>query len=686
MSFDLLRFGWVPRTVSCCALVGAAACGGELIEPVPHGGGGGNGQGGGSAGGGGAGGGTAAGDCDPIDPSFCGLPFPSNFNTVADDATPTGLRVAFTSKNLPVSKSGREQDPGPWSKADGFSPGSAMVAHLPGAVGDGLVSPFDLAASLDDGALTVLIDAETGERVLHYAEIDHHGDADQQALLIHPAVPLKDGTRYVVAIRGLVDGGGAQVEPSPAFKALRDGEASDEPSVEARRDLYDDIFAVLDGAGVAKADLQLAWDFTTASRASNTDWLVHMRDDAFEKVGPTGPAYTITSVDQDLDPANILYRIKGTMTVPLYLTAPDPGNALVFGDDGLPKQNEDTPTYEAEWELLIPNSAQQQAVPLLQYGHGLLGSQEDVESDYFRTIANTYGYAVFSTKWIGLAEEDESWISAQIAGGKLDELTKMFDRLHQGIVNNLLAMRMMSAGFDTDPTYGALIDGSRRYYWGISQGGITGGVYMALSEDVERGILEVMGQPYNLLLNRSVDFDPFFTVLHLSFPDPRAQQIFLGLVQMSWDRVEPNGYAKYMFTDPFPGSPPHRRVLMRAAIGDHQVSTIGGQIMARAVGAKHLDTKLRDVYGLEKVTAQQIDEDGAVYTEYAFGQLPEPTCNVPLSTCEDPHGKLRKLTEAQDQLHLFFATKVVENRCQNQLCDFPALSGCTGGEDADLCD
>jgi hypothetical protein len=187
-----------------------------------------------------------------------------------------------------------------------------------------------------------------------------------------------------------------------------------------------------------------------------------------------------------------------------------------------------------------------------------------------------------------------------------------------------------------DPVYGPLLDGSRRYYWGISQGGIQGGVTMSLSPDIDRGVLEVMGQPYNTLMNRSVDFTPFFAILGLQFPDSRAQQHVGGILQMLWDRVEPSGYTKYTFSDPFPGSPPGRRVLMRTAVGDHQVTTFAGQVMARAMGAKHLDSGIRDIYGLEKVTAETIDEDVAVYTEYEFGLPPEPDCNLPLFVCDDP--------------------------------------------------
>jgi hypothetical protein len=294
---------------------------------------------------------------------------------------------------------------------------------------------------------------------------------------------------------------------------------------------------------------------------------------------------------------------------------------------------------------------------------------------------NQYNYAMFAVNLDGMAEDDEDWIGGRVGLGKVDELTSMFDRMHQGTLNYLLAMRMMSRGMVKDPTYGALLNGDERYYFGISQGGIFGGVYMALSTDVERGVLEVMGQPYNLLLYRSVDFEPFFVFLRLALHDARDQQLFLGITQMAWDRVEPNGYSKYIAKDTLPGTQPHR-VLMRAALGDHQVSTWGAHMMARAVGAPHLDSGLRDVWGL---TAQDGPIDGSAYIEYDFGLPHEPLCNVPLELCEDPHGKLRKLEEARVQLDTFLTTGMAINPCTGgatgDVCDFSDMSGCMGGED-----
>jgi hypothetical protein len=113
--------------------------------------------------------------------------------------------------------------------------------------------------------------------------------------------------------------------------------------------------------------------------------------------------------------------------------------------------------------------------------------------------------------------------------------------------------------------------------------------------------------------------------------------------------------------------------LITAAIGDHQVTTLGAHIMARAVGAPHLDTGIREIWGLEQVSDMNA---GSTYVEYSFGLPEDPLENVPQTACDDPHGKLRQLPENREQRHVFFQTGVVENFCPNGVCSFPDLSGC----------
>lgn len=617
-------------------------------------------------------------DCDPLAPAYCAFPYPSNVYTVPDDTTATGRRL-----QVPVSVFSADPDPEPWTWSDGFSPSCAIMVLLPGATGSGLPGHEDFDASLADGSPTVLIDAETGERIAHFSEIDNSAnDPERRSLFIRPASRLAPGRRYIVAIRNVVDAEGAPLPASPAFAALRDGTPlPEEESVEARRVLYGDIFHRLGQAGVAREDLQLAWDFHTASDENTTGWLLHMRDDAFAALAPDeSPPYTIDVIDTEWNSADFLYRLEGTMTVPLYLDSDGPvGARLNHGPDGMPMASG---TLDVPFWVIVPRTAEMAPAAIVQHGHGLLGSGSQIESSHFREMASLYNYVFVGVSWIGMADEDYLPIAATMTSRAPGGLATMTDRLHQGSLNQLMAMRLAWAGLAEDPLLAGYIDPTQRYWYGISQGGILGGVYMGTTTEVERGVLDVLGQPYNLLLTRSVDFDGFFDLLRATYSDPADIAYLLGTMQSLWDRVEPTGYTHRIVDDPLPGTPPHQ-VLMTAALGDHQVTTLGAHHMARSAGVGHLDTGIREIWGLPPA------QDGAVgsaLVEYDFGLPPDPVCNLPQSACEDPHGKLRRLPEARDQIDHFLRTGEISNFCGGGTCSFPEQSGCEAGEGTpDVC-
>lgn len=622
--------------------------------------------------------------CDPLVPSFCPLPFPSNVYTVADPSKVTGRRVQLDPSAMPVGNSGKAPLVDPWNKADGFTPGIAMLAHFPTLVETGLggfPTSVTIERSLESGCPSILLDAETGERVPHFVELDMTGDVDSERMLImHPAIRLADNHRYIVGYSGLHDATFSPIAPTPAFAALRDGTPSDDASVEQRRPLYADIFMKLEAAGMVRNDVQLAWDFTTASRDNQTAWLLHMRDEAFAKIGAAGPEYEITDVattDFDFDDPNgdIAYRIYGEVTVPMYLDQPDPGAHLLFGADGLPEPAPGNPTAKFSFELLIPQSATTSPAGVIQYGHGLLGEKEQIQSGHFLAFMNQYNYVMLGVDFIGMAADDELPIGGLIAAGEFHRFADVVDRQHQGMLNSLVAMRMMKTSFAADPDYGGFIDPERLYYHGISQGGIFGATYMALTTDVERGVLGVPGMPYNLLLSRSVDFDPFFEIISAEYTDKRKQIFLLDLTDMLWERTEPAGYAPYVLDNLLPNTPAHQ-VFINDAVGDHQVTTLGAHVMARTMGMPHLDTGIRPIFGLETVPGPV---QGSAIVEYDFGLPPAPVGNLPLRECGDPHGKVRKLPEFQQQLDLFLRTGTIQNFCAGGICTFPDMSECAGG-------
>src|SRR6185369_1997328 len=99
-----------------------------------------------------------------------------------------------------------------------------------------------------------------------WAEIDSNATTPtEQAIIIHPAVSLDEGTRYIVALRNMKDSGGSLLTPNADFLAYRDNTPLADAQKEARRAHMEDVFTTLATAGVARNDLYLAWDFTVSS-------------------------------------------------------------------------------------------------------------------------------------------------------------------------------------------------------------------------------------------------------------------------------------------------------------------------------------------------------------------------------------------------------------------------------------
>ena len=667
-------------------------CGSDAGTGGGSGGEGGTAGTGGVAGTGGSGGIVPAPplDCDPLTPTYCGFPFPNDYWTVADASTVTGLRLALPSVIMPVNQIGVRSKTGAFNEMDGFSPGIAAMTHFPGATVTGLATPDSIGDSLETGSPTVIINAATGERLPHWVDLDEYvveakrriedGEEkpeftidrsleelqQEQALMLRPAIRPDDATRYIVAIRNVVDGGGTPVEPSPGFQALRDDVPSENPIIESRRAHFEEIFATLGNAGISRGDLQIAWDFTTTSRENNTRAMLHIRDDALATY-PNGVEYSIELKNEDLI-EGIACRLEITFEVPLYMTQGETGGLLNLGADGLPEQNGTFP-YKAA--MIVPVLAQTTPAALVEHGHGQLGSKEAVLG--FQPIAAAANFAAFGLDHKGFSHDDVETIGLILLVGDLSEWRKIPERMHQGFLNYLIAMRTLSHEAGAGPTTtlnqvltndcgGAMIDGSKRYYFGGSQGGILGASIMAINTDIERGLLAVPGQSYNLLLNRSVNFDDFAKDVYGFYAwNALDMQMNLALMQGLWDRAEPTGYSKYIRTTLL-GTDAHE-VMIQVSKADHQVTNLGAHIMARTIGGVvNLEPLIRPVWGIDSVSGPHA---GSGMIEIDFGNPDPPITNIPhwADTMRDPHGRATELAALVDLLPVFYETGVAENPC-----------------------
>src|SRR5215210_9357867 len=115
--------------------------------------------------------------CDFLDPAVCQFPWPNNLFTKRDKSTDTGLRLALRKSAMPRNKDGTPIDPTDMNRADGFSPGSAMLTKVrgldtPAALRRSKLPPLtDLKRGVAKRSPIVLINARTGKRHPIWAEI-----------------------------------------------------------------------------------------------------------------------------------------------------------------------------------------------------------------------------------------------------------------------------------------------------------------------------------------------------------------------------------------------------------------------------------------------------------------------------------------------------------------------------------
>ncbi|MCB0869702.1 MAG: hypothetical protein KDB52_02615 [Solirubrobacterales bacterium] len=683
------------------------------------------------------------------DPAICMSPFPDNYYTLADATTATGRRINFTGEAMPENSGGVAIDPEPYRQSDGFSQGQTISVRVPGLDNPAALAQTnpvglaDPAQYLSATAPVIVLDARTRERQPIWVEIDSNATtSNATSLLIHPMVNFKSASRYIVVLRNLKDSVGNVLAAPDGFRYYRDFLRSTDSRINGRRSFYEDIFKRLRAAGIKRSTLYLAWDFTTASDENNSGRALSMRNQAFAQLGDEdlddrvaqgdAPGFEVTSVQ--VDPSStVARRVEGTFEVPCFLDHPSSANECATGatlnldQDGVPQPNG---TYEANFECIIPNaivnpgSVDPEDLPTpdlrgraIVYGHGLMGSiGGEIHAESQRKTA-AKGFTICGTDEIGMSTGDIVTVTGALMN--LSNFPKVADRLQQGLLNELLLGRLMilpdgfasKAAFRFDPgevspaevpggdgnavvpdvstLEAALKTGPnvRAWYRGISQGGIMGGALMALAPDFDKGALGVAAMNYSVLLTRSGSWGTYGAFFNPAYPNQVERPLALGLIQMLWDRGEPNGYANRMTTDPLPDTPPHQ-VLFDTAFGDHLVTNWQTNVEARTVGAKAISPLVDEArwpgvdwdWGLEPVTTFPHYGSAVAYWDSGplrpgpgpdgfIGTDPAPITNTAPPSGEDPHEHPRVTDSAIEMIDGFLRTNgAVNNPCAPGPC------------------
>lgn len=603
--------------------------------------------------------------CDPMIPEVCGFPWPS----LAWSGDGTGL--ALTEQAMPQNASDAEALAAWSNDFDGISRAAAFVTLFPDQTVDtaNLPTAADPEASLSPDAPVLLIDVDTGERYAAWAETDVRGEGpSQQPFIVRPAQGLPFGARIAAVVTdAVVDTDGEPLRSPVAFAALRDGMTTTSPSIEARREAMESLFARLQDEGVARESVVMAWMGRVQSEGSAQGLLPAMvsvaaqaMDEARTIEVDVNECYVSDAreaadlecdVDGGMNPRT-WRRLIGTVQLPNFLDA----DGLVQLDaDGMPMLQG---TASADFVMNVPMSlrtAAPQTAPLITFGHGLLASPhryiaDDTDGDGQVVLSDLMSAVFVGTRWRGLTGTDLA-----VALGTLSDANGVVaarDLLAQGIVNQIMMVPFVRKGLADDARLqtldaaGPILHPEHQGYTGISLGGIFGTVYMALSPYVRTGVLHVPSSGFVHLLPHSGEFTPFQNLLDGSVPDPNEQQLFFALLQRMFDVGDPINYIQHIEDAPVTDLGT-KHCLWQCSVGDIQAPWFGCDALVRAGGFPQVGPVAREVPLLDTIDSPT--RPGTSGLQYFDPQLGTPLVSTDSVEDNGAHKALRRNPEVHQQ-------------------------------------
>ncbi len=552
--------------------------------------------------------------CNPLSVGEdCFLPFPSLHYTEVDENSATGVRLAYQTDQYMTPDGALDFDFSIVNFADGSSPIGPAFVNFGVDIDPSFLSGSNAQEeTVQNCAPIALIHAETGESVPILTEMDQanrHLDSydSRHPLIIRPLGPLDFGARYfAVLTEELTDVDGQALPRSEVFDALKDGVVTTDPTIEAMRPRYEDFFERLESRGWDRSDLLLAWDFQVASEEAVLGPVRTIRDQITQEMDPTTFEYSFDSVQENPNESTA-WLIEGTFYPPNYLLE---DSTLDIDADGVLHEQEDRNGYA--FTMVVPAVARERGgLSLVLIGHGIFGTGEDMLASggaaaIFHPLANELGAIFVATDWVGLSGGDLNLIIEEVLPD-VERVRVVTDRLVQAHGNNLALVEMARTSLISDPVIQVdhaqpLIESEEVYYYGISLGGVQGASQTALSPRINRSVLAVPGAGWAHLIQRSTQFEPLETLFDALYPDPLTQSLLLAMAQTFFDWSDPGNVSR-LIVNPDPGFEGDKTVVLQEAIGDCQVANITTDLLARTMGASHLEEATDPIFGLETVSS-----------------------------------------------------------------------------------
>lgn len=536
-----------------------------------------------------------------FDPAAGVLPFPNNLFFLFFNGSVDGTL------NIPVADPNNLADPQvALNGLDGFSTVAPLTAQFSGALNPGTVQAGSTVRVFEVELLNPFLDPTTPApfaiSAVHHelrAGVDYQAnllpqDANQTTLNIHPLLPLKPKTGYLVVLTsGIQDSSGFDASPSQTYALTKltiplidaNGNSvipglsnAQARALEPLRQLVNNQESAAASQGVAQNSIVLSWTFMTQSI-----------DDAFTALGetlrPLGMAVQATgattqAVGLGLPGFSDIYA--GALAIPYYLSKDQPlsgywqtvNSGAVTRYNPLPAA---TATLQIPVLMTVPNAQSLRSKPasgwpVVIFQHGITRNRTDLFTLSDALAFEGYAAVAIDLPLHGVTDSTNPFYlrglertfdldvinnatSAAGPDGQIDTSGSHFINL-----NSLLTTRdnVREAAQDLRQLTATLprvdlngdgapdLDASRIHFVGHSLGGITGATFLGIDDQIRSATLGMAGGGVVKGLDGSATFGPIIAAGLASagvIKGTPTYESFLDAAQTVVDSGDPINYA-----------------------------------------------------------------------------------------------------------------------------------------------
>ena len=473
---------------------------------------------------------------------FYALPFPNDIHRHADGSLDLSL-FPTNSELLETYRAAAET-------LDGFSMNASISSRFSAALDP--TSLPDPAGSLDPTSSVYLVNVDAnspdvGMRTPIIAKFrdDKTNTIGINRLVVrpYPGFVLDEGTTYALVITNRVkDAGGAAVGRASEFDTLLGSGGG--AAMNAARAAYAPLTTWLTANG-GTSDVVSAAVFTTETATKIGPAL---RKGVYSVDPPVATAITAGATTS-------AYKLwTGAYTAPNFQTGTPPylssGGEILTGDDGAAVVQRIEPMRFA---LTIPTGAKPAGGwPICIYAHGTGGDYESFVDDGTGSRLASQGIATISTDQVLHGPRDPAGTDPGVAFFNFANPLAGRDNALQGAADAWSQMRLAEGLTFDDGNGGFSIDPTKIYFFGHSQGGLTGPAFIAFEPALKGAVLSgTGGLLYLSMLYKTAPLDFPSLVETLARDSPMDEDNpSLAIAQMWIERADGANYARFMTREP----------------------------------------------------------------------------------------------------------------------------------------